>query len=242
MKTLKTGLIFFVALTAFTGLRAQTADEIVNKYIAAIGGKDKLNSIKTVYLESSIEVMGNEASSNTYIVNGKAYKSETDFGGQKIIQCITEKGGWMINPMMGQTTAEELPKEQLKGSQAQFQVGGALVDYAAKGTTVELLGKEDVNGVSAYKLKLTTKDSAIVTYYIDPTTYYALKAVTIINANGQQAETSIVFSNYQKTDFGYVISMVQQLNLPQGISLTITNKKVEINKEIDPKIFEMPKS
>jgi len=242
MKALKTGLIFFIALIVFTGLRAQTADEIIDKYVAAIGGKDKLNSIKSVYIESSIEVMGNEASSTTYILNGKGYKSETDFSGQKIIQCITEKGGWMVNPMMGQTTAEELPKEQLKGSQSQLQVGGALFNYAAKGASVELQGKEDMNGVSAYKIKLTTKDSAIITYYIDPTTYYTLKAVTVINANGQQMETSIGFSNYQKTDFGYVVPMTQQLNLPQGISLTITNKKVEINKEIDPKIFEMPKS
>ena len=243
MKALKTGLISFVALMIFAGVKAQTADEIINKYIDAIGGKEKINSIKTLYYESKLEVMGNEASSNTYMINGKAYKSETDFSGQKIMQCVTETGGWSVNPLMGQAVPEELPKEMLKGRELQYQVpGAAFIDYAAKGNKIELQGKEKVNGASAYKLKLTTKDSVVVNYFIDSATSYAVKAVTVINANGQQMETSIGFLNYQKTDFGYFFPMTQQIDLPQGISLTVTAKKVEINKEIDPKIFEMPKS
>ncbi|HTS43378.1 MAG TPA: hypothetical protein VMH01_03205 [Puia sp.] len=242
MKALKFASLFLMAMTGVVVLHAQTVDEIINKYIDAIGGKDKLNSMKTVYVESSVEVMGNEAPSTTYIIFGKGLKSETDFGGQKIIQCVTDHGGWMINPMMGQTSAQELPADQLKGSAAQFTAGGVLLDYAAKGSKAELQGKEDVNGVSAYKILVTTKDSAVQTYYIDPTTYYILKTVTTVVANGQSVETTVTFSNYQKTDFGYVVPMVQQISLPQGFTVNITNKKVEVNKDIDPKIFDMPKS
>src|SRR5882672_5166569 len=161
MKAFKTGFISFVALIIFTGAKAQTADEIINKYIDAIGGKEKISGIKTLYYESKLEVMGNEAASNTYMINGKAYKSETDFSGQKIIQCVTEAGGWAVNPLAGQAVPEELPKEMLKGSELQYTVPGtAFIDYAAKGNKIELQGKEKVNGTSAYKLKLTTKDSA----------------------------------------------------------------------------------
>ncbi|MBS1599319.1 MAG: outer membrane lipoprotein-sorting protein [Bacteroidetes bacterium] len=243
MKALKTGFIFFAVVTIAMVAKAQTADEIINKYIAAIGGKDKLNSIKTLYYESSLDVMGNEAASTTYIVSGKAYKSETDFSGQKIVQCITDKGGWSVNPLMGQSAPEELPKDMLKGGELQYSVLGAgFIDYAAKGSKLELLGKEKINNASTYKLKLTTKDSAVITYYIDSATNYAVRAVTAVSANGQQIETTIGFLDYQKTDFGYAFPMKQQIDLPQGISLTVTVKKVEINKDIDPKIFDMPKS
>jgi hypothetical protein len=242
MKTIKLGLLFCFVLAASTGLRAQSVDEIVNKHIEAIGGKDKLNSIKTVYVESTVEVMGNEASSVTSIINGKGLKSETDFNGQKIIQCVTDKGGWGINPMMGQTVAEPMTPEMLRGTQSQFQIGGPLLDYAAKGNKVELQGQEDADSVKkAYKLKVTTKDSAEVTYYIDPATYYIVKAVNTLNSNGQTVETAVGFSNYKKTDFGYVVAMNQAISLPQGLTLNITNKKIEINKDIDPKIFDMPK-
>ncbi|PWT78359.1 MAG: outer membrane lipoprotein-sorting protein [Bacteroidetes bacterium] len=242
MKALKFGFIFFITCLGAFALHAQTADDIINKHIEAIGGKEKLKGIKSLYAESSLEVMGNEAPSTTYILNGKGFKSETDFNGQKIVQCVTDTGGWMINPMLGQTTAEAIPADQLRGTQAQFQVGGPLLDYASKGHKVEYMGKEDVNGAKAYKLKLTTKDSATVVYYIDSATNYLSKAVTSVNVNGQPTETTIAFSDYQKTDYGYVMGMKQDITLPQGITLTITYKKVEINKDIDPKIFQMPKS
>ncbi|HMH31492.1 MAG TPA: DUF4292 domain-containing protein [Puia sp.] len=242
MKTLKLGLLSLIGLLSMQLVQAQTADEIITKHIDAIGGKDKINAVKTITLESTLEVMGNEAPSSTIIVNGKGYKSETDFNGQKIINVITDNGGWMLNPMMGQTSPEALPAEQAKAGRAQLQIGGPLFDYAAKGNKVELQGKENVGTVNAYKIKVTTKDSAESTYYIDPTTYYILKAVNKSIAPGQEGETSVTFSNYQKTEMGYVFPMAQEITLPQGITLSITHKKIEINKDVDPKVFDMPKS
>jgi hypothetical protein len=242
MKTLKFGLVGVWIFVAVTFARAQTVDDIINKHINAMGGKDKISSIKTVYTEGDVEVMGQNATMTTYILNGKAFKSETEISGSKIIQCYTQTGGWMINPMSGQTSAVPVPKEQLRGQKSQFQVGGPLFDYAAQGSKAELLGTEDFNGAKDYKIKLTTSDSAVVTYYIDPTTYYISKAVTQVNMEGQDAETTIVFSDYKKTDYGFVYPMTLQLTVPQGFTLGITIKKVEINKDIDPQIFDMPKS
>jgi len=239
MKFLRVALLAVVSMLAIT-VQAQTADEIVNKAIDAIGGKDKISTIKTVYSEYDMEIMGNTASGQSYLVNGTGFRNEVDFGGQKIIQVYTDKGGWSINPLQGQTTAEAMPEDQAKAGKGQLDVGGPLFNYAAKGSKVELVGKEDVNGVSAHKLKLTTKDSAAeITYLIDPTTFYVLKAYNKTSVNGQQVETVASFSNYKKTDFGYVMPGTTELVLPQGITLNITSKKVEINKEIDPKIFEM---
>src|SRR5688572_7149153 len=102
MKSLR--VVMLAAITSIAGIvQAQTADEIVNKHIDAIGGKDKINGIKTVYTEYDMDVMGQQAPGVTYVLNGKGYRNEMDFGGQKIIQVVTDKGGWGINPMMGQT-------------------------------------------------------------------------------------------------------------------------------------------
>lgn len=238
MKSLR--VVMLAAITLIAGfVQAQTADEIINKHIDAIGGKEKLNGIKTVYTEYDMDVMGQQAPGITYVLNGKGYRNEMDFGGQKIIQVVTDKGGWSINPMMGQTSPEPMPEDQVKMNKGSLDAGGPLFNYAAKGAKVELNGTESVNGVNAHKLKLTTADGPEMFIYVDPTTYYILKTVIKAKADGQDVETTLVFSDYKKSDYGYVTAGTTELNLAQGFQLTIKTKKVEINKEIDAKIFDM---
>jgi outer membrane lipoprotein-sorting protein len=240
MRSLRVVLLAASVLSVVS-LHAQTADEVVNKHIEALGGKDKIASIKTVYTEYEVEVMGQTAPGTTWLVNGKGYKNEVDFAGQKIVQCFTDKGAWGINPMMGQTSAEALPEEQAKVGQAQLEAGGPLFNYAAKGHTVELVGKDALNGKDAFKLKLKSKEGVESFFWIDPTTYYLLKSSVKANMGGMEVETNVAFSNYKKTDYGFVMPFTTEISMAQGMTLNITNKKTEINKEIDMKLFEMPK-
>lgn len=233
--------LFFSFCLSVIAVQAQTADEIVNKHLTAIGGKDKINSVKSLYMEGVMEVMGNEAPITISLVNGKGYKSEVEFNGQKIVQAYNDKNGWMINPMMGSSDPQPIPEEQYKMSKEQIYVGGALLDYASKGTKVELQGKEKVGAVDAFKLKVTTSDNGESTYYVDPTTYYILKVSRQMEMGGQQGQVDVAFSDYKKTDAGYVMPYTLETTMPQGFTLNAKIQKVEVNKEIDLKTFEMPK-
>ena len=219
---------------------AQSADDIINKHIDAVGGRTTIGKINSIYEEGTMQVMGNEAPNNITILNGKGYKSETDFNGQKIVNTVTDKGGWMINPMAGASDATALPADQYKNLKAQLYIGGPLLNYVADGYKAELLGQEKVGTVNAYKIKLTSKDSAVTTYFIDPTTYYLIKAVTHGNAMGQEVDITATFSNFQKTDVGYTMPFTTDLDFGGQFQLTTTFKKVEVNKPVDPKIFDMP--
>ena len=234
-------VLMAASVLSVVSLRAQTADEIINKHIEALGGKDKLASIKTVYTEYDMEVMGQTMPGTTWLVNGKAYKNEVEFGGQKIVQCFTDKGAWGINPMMGQTTPTAMPAEQAKVGMGQLDPGGPLFNYTSKGNTVELVGKDPLDGKDAFKLKLKSKDGVESFFWIDPTSYYLLKSSVKTNANGMDVETSLVFSNYKKTDYGFVAPTNTEISMGQGFTLNLTNKKLEINKEVDMNLFEMPK-
>jgi hypothetical protein len=235
MKTLSVTIILLALTFSAVSTQAQTADEIVNKYIAALGGKDAIKSVKTIYEEGSLNVMGNEAPSTTYIVDGKGFKNQVDLNGQQIVQVVTDHGGWSINP--GQTTATPLPEEQAKTSRYQLDIGGPLLDYKTKGSKIELIGKDTACG-GTYKLKLTTKDSMSMTLFIDINTSLLDRMTT--KPPGMDAEIVINFSNFKKVDGGFVMPYTQEVVLPQ-ITLSMTSKKVEINKAIDPTIFDMPK-
>jgi hypothetical protein len=194
MKNFIQGILVVSALASAVSLSAQSADEIVAKYVAAIGGKDAISQVKSVYLESSVTMMGGENPSTTSIVDGVGYRNETEFNGTKIVQCFSDKGGWSINPMAGAANATPMPDDVYNQGKGQINIGGPLYDYAAKGSKVELVGKEG----NAYKIKLTSKENVEAAYLIDSTSYLVTSVTSKGKMQDQDVDIITKFSDYRK--------------------------------------------
>lgn len=233
---------YFLALVAFLAVafaNAQSADDIIAKHIEAIGGKEKLTAITSVKMENTMQVMGNEAPSTTIILNGKGFRNESEFNGQKMVQVVTDKGGWVINPMTGGSAAQPMPAEQFKAGAQQIYVVPFL-NYSTRGYKAELVGQEKVGAVNAYKIKLSDKNNSAATYYFDPSTYYIIESVKSAEMMGQQVDVTTTFSDFRKTDYGWVVPQAMDINMGGQFSLSAKVKNVEVNKEVDPKVFDMP--
>jgi hypothetical protein len=233
----KTSFLISALLVIAAILHAQTpVDGIIASYFDAIGGHDKIAQINSVYMEASMDVMGNSSPAKITILNGKGYKNEMNFGGSDIVQTVTDTGGWMINPFMGSPEAAPLPNDQYVAMKNQIYIGGPLFNYANNGYAVKFLGMDAVDGKSAYKIEAVSPDSIRNTFYIDSATHYLDQLV--VDAGGQT--TTAKYSNFQKTDFGNVMAYSEELTT-QGYQVNITVNHVEINKPVDPTIFDMPK-
>lgn len=217
--------------------QAQTADDIINKYLDAIGGKDKIAQIQSIVIDGKMQVMGADNPFHTTIIDGKGFKNELEFNGTKIVQCVTDNGGWAINPMAGSADAAAMAEDEFKSQKDNIFTGGPLYNYAAKGSKVELLTNEKVGDVDAQKIKLTNADGVEYNFWFDPKTSFAIKMTRGING----METSIAYSDYRKTDFGITYPFASEITLPQGFTLNSAVEKVQFNMQVDPAIFNMGK-
>jgi outer membrane lipoprotein-sorting protein len=165
---------------------------------------------------------------------------EFTFQGMTGMQVYDGKTAWMSMPFMGKKEPEVMPPDQAKMAHEQADFDGPLMDYKAKGHTVELVGKEQVEGADAYKLKLTLKEGGVRHIYLDAETYLEIKMESKRMMNGTEVETESYLSDYKEVD-GLMMAHVMESGpkgSPQRQKLVI--EKVELNPEISDTIFAMP--
>ncbi len=237
----KTALALFM-FTSLTFSFAQTADEIINKHISAMGGKEKLAALKTLKITGSTQGgPGIEFPTSIVQVDGKSSRMELTVQGMTMMQVVDGDSGWYISPFEGKKDAERMDQEMITSEKEGLDLAGDLFNYKAKGHSVEYLGKEDMEGSDTYKLKLTKKSGSVHFLYLDASNYYLLKETVKEKFKDKEVESESLFSNY-KTENGYTFPYAQETRekgASSGQTFTIT--KYAINPVIDPAIFKMPK-
>lgn len=230
--------ILFLFITAFTlSAQAQTVDEIIDKHIEAIGGKEKLLELRTVVSEGNFIFQGMDIPVIIYQTHNKGTRIEINVMGMTGYIINTPTEGWTFMPFQGMTAPEAMAADLVKEGTDQLDLQGPLLNYAEKGHTVEYLGKEDFEGTECLKLKALLKGGSELTMFIDPSNYYIIKQIIKSKAAGQEADQVQTFSNFQKTPEGLVFAFDQTGFGPGEISFT----KIEVNKPVEEAKYKASK-
>lgn len=236
MKHIVLFVVFVMGIVFVQFVQGQTADEVINKYLDARGGKDKLLSIKSLYMEGARQMMGNEVAVKITKVQDKLSRTDFEMMGTSGYTIVTPTAGWSFIPMRSESV-DEIPEARLKTMFSEMDIPGPLVDYAAKGNKVELEGKHDIDGTPAYKIKLTLSTGKELTYYIDTKTNLLIRTSTTAPAIGQDGkptgenrEVVTNYSDYKAVD-GIMFPHTIATTGGQGAGST-TFDKIELNKEI----------
>jgi hypothetical protein len=247
-------ILSLILISSSAILFAQTVDEVIEKHVAAMGGKEKLASIQSLHMEG-VAVMqnGNEMTTSIWKVHNKLSRTERNFGMGSVIILVTDKGAWSTNPRSG-GTFEAMPEDRVKMMSTEMDCQGTLFNYAAKGHKAELIGKETVEGKETFKIKLTMSNGREVNYFLDAATYY-ISQISMKGGmgggrggpggggagggGGQQrdpnAETIIKFSRYEKTPDGYVFAFATAL---AGMGGEMIYETIEVNPKVDDKLYK----
>jgi hypothetical protein len=212
---------------------AQTAEELIQKHIAAIGGAENWKKITALKMNGAITAQGMEIPVTHTVVNGKGMRMDLTIMGMANYFILTDKEGWAYFPVQGQTKAEPLTADRVKESQDQLDVQGDFIDYQAKGNKIEYIGKDDVEGTETFKLKLTNKNGKEKLLFLDASNYYLIREIQKMKADGKEMDATMNYSNYQKLPEGIVIAM--SVESQEG---PITFKTVEVNPKVDETFFK----
>ncbi len=247
---MKTGRNAFAAVCAAMALAgstwagaasAQTVDEIIAKNIEARGGKAKIQAVKSAVFVGKMTAQGMEAPITLKWERPNKVRMEFTLQGMTGIQAYDGETGWMVMPFLGKKDPEKMTADDLKDIQDMADLfDGPLMDYAAKGHQVELIGKESVEGTEAYKLKLTRKTGDVSMVYIDAEAFLEIKSVGTRKTPQGELEIESAQGDFKEID-GLLFPMSME-SKPKGAPAgqTITVEKVELNAAVQATDFAMP--
>jgi len=233
-------LIYFCCLAAFSF--AQTADELIAKNIAARGGMEKMKAIKTLRMTGKFDGDGITATVGQENQRPDLIRQTLSLQGMTAVQVYDGAAGWQIQPFGGHKDPELMGEDDLRDLLLDGDFDGPLVDYKAKGSTVEYLGHDVVDGDDALRLKVTLKNGDIIYNYLDPDTFIEIRREIQQFIRGSVRDRVVGLGSYKP-----VAGVMYPFSISQGPknnpdAQTTSILKMEANVTIDPADFALPAS
>ena len=230
-----------------TWAEAQTADELVAKNLAARGGADQLAAIHTIVSRGELRFPGDfklayrETRSR---LGGKpddcAVRVEASLQGLTLIQAYDGTAGWRVNPFEGRKDAERMGADETRELADDGSIDGALLAARAKGSQVDYLGREDIDGTDAYKLRVTQPDGTVFTYWLDPDALLEIKMLERRTIRGAEKETETDLGDYERVGGVYFPFSITTGPKDSTDKEVIPIASAEANVPVGPDTFAMP--
>jgi len=168
---------------------------------------------------------------------------EIEFAGKTAVQVYDGTNGWKLRPYLNRDDVEPLTPQEAKTEAETADMDGPLIDYAAKGTKVELEGVEPVEGHDAYKLKLTTRTGTVQKIWIDAHSFLDVKVEGVPRLMDGKVRNVWVYQRDFRSVQGLMIPFVLE-TIVDGYRQThkIVLDKVAVNPKLDAATFAKPKA
>lgn len=240
--------LLLLVIMGSLGVQAQTADEILETYFENIGGLETLKQVKGIKMSAKLNQQGMEIPLEIFQFADGKQMTIINFQGKEIKQGVFDgETLWGHNMMtMKAEKSDAETTENMKLNMNDFP--DAFIDYKSKGYTLELLGKETIDGAETFKLKLTkepvtvdgNKEDDVSFYFFDTENFVPIAIQQEIKSGqGKGMISEITMSDYQEVEGIYFpFSMTQGVKGQPGAPITIT--AIELNPEVDASVFAFP--
>lgn len=241
--------------------------QIVEKNAAARGGLDRWRTVKALEMKGKMQAGGNrrptvgapgvsignavrekrlaEQAELPFVMElerGRKQRLEIQFNGQTAIQVYDGSQGWKVRPFLNRHEVEKFTADELKAAGTQSDLDGFLIDYAAKGSKVELSGVDQVEGHNAYNLKVTDRNGNARHVWVDAQSFLELKVEgTPRRLDGKYHPVAVFLRDYRSVN-GLVMPYLLETTV-DGVRDTekIQIQEIVSNPKLDDSQFAMPR-
>jgi len=209
------------------------ASDVVESYLTAIGGRQKLEAVKTLDQTYTMDMMGSSITTRMVQDGGKFHMSMTMQGSSLMKQVYDGQKA------MAEQQGTQMP---LEGSDLEFIKEQAITFperlYTTTGYTLDIKGMEDVNGTPCYKLVVVKPSGTKSTEFYAKTTNLKVKEIQTSVSNGETMTNTLEYSDYKQVD-GITIPHTISLTGPLPTPMIMKATSVKVNSTIDQSLFKI---
>jgi hypothetical protein len=259
-----------------------SAADIVDKNVAARGGLQAWRAVETMTLTGKMGAGGNQRAALSVpgagggkgegnlqgvrerrveevqlpfemdLARPRKARVELQLKGQTAIQVYDGSNGWKLRPFLNRLEVEPYTAEEMKIASKQSELDGLIVDYAAKGTRIELDGIEKVEDRDTYKLKLTLKSGDVTHVWVDAQNFLETKIEgQPRRLDGKYHPVEVYYRDYRNVNGLEIPFVLETRVLPvakNALGMRDTPvpperaliEKVVINPKLDAGLFSKP--
>ena len=238
-------LLFLIWAQAASG---QTVDEIIERSLAAVGGRPALATLKSRSMTGTIVLAtpAGDIKGSVEMLNAAPNKSRmlmkadlTALGAGEIVvdQRFDGHTGYVLDSLQG--------NRDITGNQLDNLRNGSFphpfLNYKELGTTAKLSGKEKVGDRDMFVIVFDPTSGSAVRQYIDAQTYLPARLVTTVDVPqlGQEVEQTMEFLDYRDVDGVKLPFRMRATSVVQNFTITID--KMQHNVAVDESLFSKPK-
>lgn len=222
-------------------LSAQTVDDILGRYVKAIGGLDRIQAVHSLRRTGRFQGGGGfEAAVVEENARPNRVRQEFSLQGMTGVNAYDGHSGWKIEPWQGKKDPEALSEEELHDILLESDFDGPLIDYQQKGVKIEYVGMDQVDGSDCYKLKVSYPNGDVRFYYLDSDYAVPIKIEDQRMIRGAVQELETTLGDYKAVDGWYLPYSFETRVKGSPDASKITLQRIDANVAIDSTRFTRP--
>jgi hypothetical protein len=237
----RTGLALAALAVLAAPAGAQTAEQVIGRYLEARGGLERIRAVRSLRFTGKMKLGDVEAPLVVELKRPLRMRTEFEVQGRRVVRAFDGQKGWTLLPVPGLDRPRLMPEDESRDAREQADVDlSPLVDSAAKGYTIELRGRERVDGRESYRLLVRAADGSERALLLDAKSALTVRSEEKRMMEGTLQEFVTVIGDYRPVA-GLVFPHVIEVG-PRGAAerQRLTFERIEVNPPLDDARFAMP--